>query len=90
MVVPPIRLPRIRGTQKGLRDPSQVDILKAAMKEGRFDYLASGATMAGIRDKRMVFHVKDGHHRVVAALEIFQGNRRHDTTAPIARMGQVG
>ena len=71
MPVPPIRLPRIRGTQVGLKNPAQVDTLKADMLAGRFDYLAPRGRIAGIRDERMMFHVKDGHHRVVAALEIY-------------------
>jgi hypothetical protein len=72
MAAPPIRLPRLRGTQKGLKDPSQVDKIKADMRAGRFDFLAQRARISGIRDKRLVFHVVEGHHRVVAALEIFE------------------
>jgi len=72
MAKSPMRLPRIRGTQKGLKDPPQVDKLKAEMLAGRFEYLAVHAKVSGIRDSRMVFHVVDGHHRIVAALEIYE------------------
>src|SRR5207244_2840119 len=72
MTPPPTQLPRIRGTQKGLKDPLMVDRLKAEMLAGRFDYLAVNARVSGIRDERLVFHVVEGHHRIVAALEIFE------------------
>ena len=72
MDAPPVRLPRIRGTQKGLKDPRQVDRLKADMLAGTFDYLTVRAKVSGIRDAGMVFHVVDGHHRMVAALEIYE------------------
>jgi filamentous hemagglutinin len=49
-----------------------IDKLKAEMLAGRFDYLAARGRVSGVRDNRMVFHVVDGHHRVVAALEILQ------------------
>ena len=75
MPSPPVKLPRIRGTQKGLRDPSYIDTLKADMLAGRFEYLAPMLKVSGIRDEMMVFHVVDGHHRVVAALEIFEETR---------------
>jgi hypothetical protein len=71
MAESPVRLPRIRGTQLGLKDPSKVDTLKADMLAGRFDCLAERARVGGIRDDRLVFHVVDGHHRIVAALEIY-------------------
>jgi hypothetical protein len=71
MALPPIRVPRIRGTQIGLKNPATVDTLKADMLAGRFDFLAPRGRIAGIRDGRLVFHVMDGHHRVVAALEIY-------------------
>src|SRR5271168_4612187 len=71
MVKSPIRLPGIRGTQIGLKDPPQADKLKADMLAGRFDYLATQAKISGIRDDRLVFYVVDGHHRVVAAQEIY-------------------
>ena len=72
MAVPPVRLPRIRGTQRGLKDPRQVDTIKADMLAGRFDLLAPRGRIGGYRDERLVFYVGDGHHRMVAALEIYR------------------
>jgi hypothetical protein len=72
MAIPPVRLPRIRGTQVGLRDPSLVDTLKADMLQGRFEYLKKLGRIRGVKDHRGVFHVTEGHHRMVAALEIYR------------------
>jgi len=66
-------VPKIRGTQIGLSNPEQIDQIKADMLAGRFDYSAS--RIAGVRDPRGVYYVKVGHHRMVAAFEIFKENR---------------
>lgn len=71
MSVPPVKLPRIRGTQIGLKNPAQVDAIKADMRAGRFQYLEQRARVGGIQDQNLVFHVVEGHHRMVAALEIY-------------------
>jgi filamentous hemagglutinin len=64
------RLPRIRGTQVGLRDPAAVDGIKRDMREGRFAYHEPRGRVGGYRDSRGARHVIEGHHRMVAALEI--------------------
>ena len=61
---------RIRGTQVGLRDPSQVDRIKAAMRDGTFVYDDPHDPVVGYRDDRGTYIVMDGHHRMAAALEI--------------------
>ena len=68
-------LPRIRGTQIGLRDPALVDTIKEAMLAGEYAYRETRGMIAGVRDPFGVYHVIEGHHRMVAALEIF---REHD------------
>jgi hypothetical protein len=64
------RLPKILGTQTGLLNPSQIDQIRADMVAGRFDYLAG--RIFGLRDGDGVYYVKDGHHRMVAAMEIYK------------------
>src|SRR5262245_15403721 len=63
--------PRIRGTQLGLKNPALVDQLKAAMRAGQFHFHEIRAQVGGVRDRKGVYHVVDGHHRIVAAWEIW-------------------
>jgi len=44
------RLPKIRGTQIGLRDPGQVDQIKADMLAERFAFDQVHSQIAGVRD----------------------------------------
>jgi filamentous hemagglutinin len=63
-------LPTIRGTQVGLKNPALVDQIKAQMRSGQFTYDEIGCRVIGIRDHEETYHVKDGHHRMVAAFEL--------------------
>lgn len=63
-------LPRIRGTQIGLRDPKLLDQLKADMTEGRYAFEEERGQIGGVIDPRGTYHVVEGHHRVAAALEL--------------------
>jgi hypothetical protein len=47
-----------------------VDRIKADMLAGRFAYHEVRARIGGYRDARGRYHVEEGHHRTVAALEI--------------------
>ena len=64
-------LPTIRGTQIGLQNPALVDQIKASMRAGQFPYHEIGCWVIGIRDSNGTCHVKDGHHRMVAAFELY-------------------
>jgi hypothetical protein len=63
-------LPRILGTQIGLKNLSAVDSIKQSMNEGRFDYQAIDNRLCGVRTPAGMYYIKDGHHRMAAALEI--------------------
>jgi filamentous hemagglutinin len=63
-------LPRIRGTQVGLRDAKLVDHLKAEIAAGRFAFHEERGQVGGVIDSRGTYHVIDGHHRMAAALEL--------------------
>lgn len=63
-------VPRIRGTQIGLGNPGQVDTIKADMVAGNYAYQEPRGQIAGVRDVLGTYHVKDGHHRMAAAVEI--------------------
>jgi hypothetical protein len=65
-------LPLIRGTQIGLRDPGQVDRIKASMRDGSFAFHESDLRISGLRDVKGTYYVKDGHHRMAAAWELAQ------------------
>jgi hypothetical protein len=65
-------IPRIRGTQIGLRDPGLVDRLKVEMIAGRYGFQEPRGQIGGVMDSRGVYHVIDGHHRMAAALEVFR------------------
>lgn len=64
-------LPRIHGTQIGLREPDLVDRLKAAMASGQYAFAEPRGQIGGIIDRRGTYHVVDGHHRMAAAMEFF-------------------
>ena len=64
-------LPRIRGTQVGLRNPGLVDEIKADMRAGRFAFQEPRGQIGGVLDPRDTYHVEEGHHRMVAALELY-------------------
>jgi len=64
-------IPKIRGTQVGLKNPALVDQIKADMREGRFAYHELRARIGGIRDRKGTYYVGEGHHRTIAALEIY-------------------
>ena len=64
-------LPTIRGTQVGLKNPDLVDQIKASMRAGQFPYDEIVCRVIGIRDSEGTYHVKEGHHRMVAAFELY-------------------
>ena len=55
--------------QRGLKRPDLVDVYKAQMLAGEWDYSGRGNTFIYWRQDRMVW-VGEGHHRANAALEI--------------------
>jgi filamentous hemagglutinin len=65
-------LTRIRGTQIGLRDADLIDRLKRDMVAGRFAYQETQGRIGGVRDRHGRYHVIEGHHRMVAAVELFR------------------
>jgi hypothetical protein len=65
-------LPKIRGTQIGLRDPTLIDRLKADMTAGSYAFEEARGQIGGVIDARGIYHVIEGHHRMAAALELFQ------------------
>ena len=81
-------LPRIRGTQLGLARPAQVDQIKADMLAGRFAFGESAARLDGVRDRRGVYYVKDGHHRMVAAMEIYRETGDSHFVLELVRWGR--
>jgi hypothetical protein len=64
----------VRGTQIGLRAPEVVDRIKADMRAGRYAYQEPRGRIAGVRDARGTYHVKVGHHRMAAAMEVYREN----------------
>jgi filamentous hemagglutinin len=65
------RLPRIRGTQFGLRNPANVEAIKADMRANRFRFSDSEGQIGGVLDPQGTYHIEDGQHRMVAALELY-------------------
>jgi hypothetical protein len=80
--------PRFRGTQSGLKDPSSVDELKAAMLAGKFQYHEIAARVSGVRDEKGVYHVVEGHHRITAALEILHESGVEGPLRELLRWGR--
>ncbi|MBY0523728.1 MAG: hypothetical protein K2R98_10035 [Gemmataceae bacterium] len=65
------RLPRIRGTQTGLSNPNQVDQIKADMRSGDYKFNELRGRISGVTDPHGTYYVMVGHHRMVAALELY-------------------
>ncbi len=61
---------KFRSYQTGLSKPGKVDTLKADMSAGQFDFARSFPLPSGYRDEFGTYYIVDGHHRLVAALEI--------------------
>lgn len=68
------RLPRIRCGigQTRLSTPETVDQLKSDMLSGNYRYDSSEGRIFGWIDEQGTYYICEGHHRVVAALEIWQ------------------
>src|SRR5262245_326295 len=65
-------LPKIRGTQIGLKNPALVDQIKASMRAGKFPYDELRCRIVGIKDLDGIYYVKEGHHRMAAAMELYK------------------
>src|ERR1051325_7611036 len=81
-------LPKIRGTQIGLRRPELVDRLKAAMIAGSYAFAEMRAQIGGVMDPDGVYHVVEGHHRMAAALAIFQDTGDERTVLALIEHGR--
>jgi filamentous hemagglutinin len=81
-------LPRIFGTQIGLRDWSVVDEIKADMRAGRFAYREQRGKIGGYIDRRGVYCVTFGHHRIVAAIELARETGDASAVLELMRWGQ--
>ena len=85
---PPDPLPPIRGTQIGLKKPWLVDQIKADMRDGRYGYEEVRGRIGGVRDRRGRYHVVEGHHRIVAALEIYRETGDDGPVRELIRRGR--
>ena len=76
-----IRLPRIRSGigQTLLPQPERVDQIKEAMRTGSFRFESVEGRLFGWKDAKGTYYISEGHHRVVAALELYSedGDRFH-------------
>ena len=79
--------PKIRGTQIGLKQPRLVDEIKSAMRADAFRFGELQARIGGVRDAKGVYHIVDGHHRVVAALELWSESR---DSSPLRKLLEFG
>ncbi|WP_133052293.1 DUF6862 domain-containing protein [Gilliamella apis] len=65
-------IPEIKGTQVGLRDPAQIDLMKSDMLNGSFEFTATRGKIAGYIDSKGNYYITEGHHRMAAAQEIYK------------------
>ncbi|MBG2803730.1 filamentous hemagglutinin N-terminal domain-containing protein [Proteus mirabilis] len=61
----------IKSGQVGLSDPDAVDLIKADMLKNFYSYKAPSGIIAGYIDKKGIYYVTEGNHRMVAAVEIY-------------------
>lgn len=66
------KIPNIKGTQVGLRNLEQVDVLKEEMLNGNFEFSSLRGKIAGFIDKKGNYYVSEGHHRMAAAQDIYK------------------
>jgi len=79
--------PTIRGTQVGLKHPEQVDQMKADILADRFYFEELRARIGGVIDRRGIYHVIEGHHRIVAAIEVLDEFENATPLLEIIRCG---
>jgi len=80
-------VPPIYGTQIGFRTPAIVDDIKTAMRAGQFDFQAGNNRIAGIRVLGNVYYVREGHHRMAAALELHREENDPQWVLELIRWG---
>ncbi|MFW3900677.1 DUF637 domain-containing protein [Klebsiella variicola] len=61
----------IRSAQVGLGKPGEVDVYKKQMRNNTFPLEPKNGIIAGYTDKKGVYYVSDGNHRMVAAVEYY-------------------
>ncbi|WP_462217463.1 DUF637 domain-containing protein [Klebsiella variicola] len=61
----------IRSAQVGLGKPGEVDVYKNQMRNNTFPLEPKNGIIAGYTDKKGVYYVSDGNHRMVAAVEYY-------------------
>ncbi|OTA15764.1 RHS family protein [Xenorhabdus beddingii] len=64
--------PEIKATQIGLRNPKQIDGMKKDMLDGTFDFSLPKNQVGGFVDSSGTYYMGEGHHRMVAAQEIYK------------------
>ena len=66
--------PRIQSGigQTGFREPETIANIKADMQNGRFRFEDPRGQIAGWRDAQGNYYLGEGHHRMAAAMEIFE------------------
>lgn len=81
-------VPHIRGTQIGLGSAAQVATIKADMQSGRYAYQEPRGQISGVRDMSGTYHVKDGHHSMAAAAEIYRESGDPAVVLELLRWGK--
>lgn len=61
----------IKSTQTGLKNPNQIDQMKIDMLSNNYKFTAPEGIIAGYLDKKGVYYISEGNHRMVAAKEIY-------------------
>ncbi|HGN1705995.1 TPA: DUF637 domain-containing protein [Providencia rettgeri] len=61
----------IKSTQTGLKNPSQIDQMKVDMLSNNYRFTAPEGIIAGYVDKKGIYYISEGNHRMVAAKEIY-------------------
>jgi hypothetical protein len=81
-------IPRIYGTQIGLKEPRKVDEIKSKMRAGTFAFHEPDNQIAGIRLHGTRYYVKEGHHRMAAAFELYRETGDSTDVLELIRWGR--
>ena len=61
----------IKSTQTGLKNPNQIDQMKIDMLSNNYKFTAPEGIIAGYVDKKGIYYISEGNHRMVAAKEVY-------------------
>ena len=80
-------IPIIKGTQQGLRNPGQVPNIMSDMLKGMYRYDSPEGIIGGFVDNKGVYYIGEGHHRIIAALRVYNKTGNAEPVLQLIKRG---